>query len=338
MLIASWLEDGLVERIRAAEPERVEVIFEPALLPPPLFRGDHHGPSRVLADGQLRHWRAQVARAEVMFDFDWESGDRLLERAPALRWLQATSSGIGPLLERLGFPKAGVRVTNAAGIHAQPLAEFALLAILHFAKEMPRLQRWQKDHRWEKYCAREVAGSRLLVVGLGQVGRRVAELGAAVGMEVVGVRQAVHQALPSGVSRVAGPEQLDAELAQADFVVLIAPATAGTTHLLDRRRLALLNPQAVIVNIGRGSLIEEPALIEALRDGRLAGAALDVFATEPLPSESPLWDLENVIVAPHSVSTVELENERLVDLFLRNLRLYLEGSPLLNEFDHRRGY
>ena len=338
VLIASWLDIEQVERIAAAEPDRVEVVYEPSLLPAATFEGDHHGPHRDLAPVELERWRAQVARAEVMFDFDWESGSDLLSRAPRLRWVQATSSGIGPLVRRLRLAERQVRVTNAAGIHAQPLAEFVLLAVLHFTKEMPRLERWKAARHWEKYCALELPGTRMLVVGLGRVGRRVAELASAFGIEVTGVRKSPGLPLPEGVARVIGPEELDAHLPGTDFLVLIAPATEETARLLDARRLGLLPERAVLVNIGRGSLVDEPALIDALREGRLRGAALDVFEVEPLPASSPLWDLPNVIVTPHSVSTVPLENERLVDLFIENLHRYLDGEPLLNDFDHARGY
>lgn len=338
VLIASWLDRHLVDRIGAAQPDRVEVIHEPDILPPPEFVGDHRGPHRVLSADQLQRWRAHVGRAEVMFDFDWESDDRLAERAPNLRWVQATSSGIGPLVKRLGLAGSPIRVSNAAGIHAHALAEFVMLAALHFTKEVPRLERWKAEHHWEKYCALELAGTRLLVVGLGKVGQRVAELASAFGIEVVGIRKSTDQPVPPGVTRVAGPRELDAVLPDADFVVLIAPATSETAHLMDRRRLGLLPARAVLINIGRGSLVDEAALVDALAAGRLRGAALDVFAEEPLPSASPLWDLPNVLIAPHSVSTVPLENDRLVTLFVENLRRYLDGEVLVNEFDHSRGY
>lgn len=338
VVIASWLDGPLVERIRRAEPDRAEVIYEPEILPPAQFAGDHHGPHRDLSAEQLLRWRAHVRRAEVMFDFDWESGIELPARAPNLRWVQATSSGIGPLVERLGLAGSPIRVSNAAGIHAQPLAEFVMLAALYFTKEVPRLQRWQSQHHWEKYCAQELAGMRMVIVGLGMVGRRVAELASAFGIDVIGVRRSTAQPIPHGVVRVVESASMDAELSGADFLVLIAPATPETTLLIGRRRLGLLPEQAVLINIGRGSLVDEPALIEALQAERLRGAALDVFAEEPLPKSSPLWDLPNVILAPHSISTVAGENDRLVELFIENLRRYLDGRPLLNEFDHARGY
>lgn len=330
VLISSWLDEPQVARIREAEPARVEVLYAPDLLPPPRYGADHTAPPRALSQADLGRWRAMLARAEISFDFDWEQPSRLPERAPRLRWLQATSSGIGPKVRSTGLLDGPVRVTNAAGIHAQPLAEFALLAALYFVREVPMLQRLQRAHEWTRYCGDELASRRMLVIGMGRVGSRVAEVAAAVGMEVWGSRRTVTPELPTGVSRMIHPSDLDAALAQVHVVVLVLPDNASTRHLLDRRRLALLPRGSVIVNIGRGSLIDEAALLDALRSGHLLGAALDVFQEEPLPPDSPFWDEPNVLVAPHSASTVRQENDRLVDLFIENLRRYLDGRPLLN--------
>ncbi len=227
-------------------------------------------------------------------------------------------------------------MTNAAGIHAQPLAEFVLHGVLHFTKELPRLTSWKAEHHWERYCGEEAAGKRMLVVGLGKVGSRIAELCAAIGIEVIGLRRRADAPLPSGVRRLIDMNGLDAELPALDFVALAAPDTPETTNLLSATRLAMLPARAVVINVGRGSLIDEPALASRLASGALRGAALDVFAKEPLPPESPLWSLPNVLVSPHSASTVAAENTRLVDLFIENLRRYFGGQPLLNHFDHSR--
>ncbi len=337
-LIATWLDQRHADRIAAAEPDRIELLYRPDLLPTTRYEADHHGPQRPLSKEQLEEWVGLLARAEISFDFDWERPQELLQRAPRLRWLQSTSSGIGPLIEQLGLAGSPLVITNAAGIHAQPLAEFVLMAALHFAKEMPRLTAWKQDHHFERYCGYQVAGSKMTLIGLGKVGSRVAELSAALGIEVVGHRRMASAAVPVGVSRVVNAAGLDAELPDTDLLVLVAPDTPETKNLIDRRRLELLPARAVVVNIGRGSLIDEAALIERLASGRLRGAALDVFAEEPLPPDSPLWDLPNVIISPHSASTVVQENDRLVDLFIDNLHRYLDGKPLVNRFDHSRRY
>jgi phosphoglycerate dehydrogenase-like enzyme len=338
VLIASWLDPRHAERIAAAEPERIELIYEPGLLPVPGYEADHHGRPRALTGEELNRWRGHLSRAEVMFELDWECPEELLDRAPRLRWVQATSSGIGPLVERLGLAGAPLVITNAAGIHAQPLAEFVILAALHFAREMPRLDAWKAERHWERFCGREVSGSRMTLIGLGRVGSRIAELSAALGIEVTAHRRTPGREAPPCVRRVVDVDGLDAALPETDLLVIAVPDTPDTRRLVDRRRLELLPAGAVIVNVGRGSVIDQPAMIEMLRSGRLGGAALDVFEEEPLPADSPLWAMRNVIVSPHSASTVVQENDRLVDLFVDNLHRYLDGRPLVNVFDPGRGY
>jgi phosphoglycerate dehydrogenase-like enzyme len=338
VLIASWLDRGHAERIAASEPDRIELIYEPEILPVPRYEADHHAPPRPLSQEQLERWRNHLSRAEVAFEFDWERPDQLLKRAPKLRWVQASSSGIGPLIEKLGLAGSPLVITNAAGVHAQPLAEFVILAALHFAKEMPRLNQWQKERHWERFCGYQVAGSRMTLIGLGKVGSRIAELSAALGIQVTGHRRTAGGQPVPGVLTVVDADGLDRALPETDILVIAAPDTPETANLVNRRRLELLPSNAVVVNVGRGSLIDEQAMIELLQAGRLRGAALDVFAKEPLPAESPLWGMANVIVSPHSASTVVQENDRLVDLFIENLHRYLDGRELVNVFDHRRKY
>jgi len=337
LLIASWLDQSHVDRIAAAEPERVDVMYAPDLLPRPRYEADHYAPGPSLTDAERARWRSMVARAEISFDFDWERPAEMLAAAPNLRWVQSPSSGIGPMLERIGVMGSKLTVTNAAGIHAQPLAEFVLMAALYFAKEMPRLEAWKRNREWVRFCGYELAGSRMLLIGLGGAGARVAKLSDAIGVEVIGHRRS-HAPPPPGVCRTVSVEEIDAELPNIDYLVLIAPDTAETKNMFDRRRLALLPSRAVVINIGRGSLLEEPALIDMLSAGRLRGAALDVFAKEPLPADSPFWSMPNVIVSPHSASTVVQENDRIVDLFIDNLRRFLDGRPMVNLFDHSRRY
>jgi glyoxylate/hydroxypyruvate reductase A len=338
VLIASWLEQHHADRIAAAEPDRVAVLYEPDLLPTTRYEADHHGPARPLTDAQRDRWRSLLARAEVSFDFDWEKPAEMLTRAPNLRWVQSSSSGIGPRLDSLGVSKTDLIVTNAAGIHAQPLAEFVIMSALYFAKEVPRLIAWKAQRHWERYCGSELAGSRMLLIGVGGVGRRIAELASALGMDVVANRRSSNEPMPAGVSRMIDASALDDALAETDYLVVIVPDTPLTKNLLDRRRLALLPKRAVVINIGRGSIVDEPAMIEMLANGRLRGAALDVFAVEPLPDSSPLWELPNVLIAPHSASTVYQENDRLVDLFIDNLHRYLDGRSLINVFNRERMY
>jgi phosphoglycerate dehydrogenase-like enzyme len=178
----------------------------------------------------------------------------------------------------------------------------------------------------------------MTLIGLGRVGSRIAELSSALGIDVTGHRRTAGGQTPPGVNRMVDAAGLDAALPDTDLLVIAAPDTPDTNNLIDRRRLSLLPERAVVVNVGRGSIIDEQALIEMLQNGRLRGAGLDVFASEPLPADSPLWAMPNVIVYPHSASTVVQENDRLVDLFIENLHRYLDGRPLVNVFDHTRRY
>lgn len=334
-LIASPLEPEHVERIRAAEP-RIEVLYAPDLLPVPRYEADHHGVRRELDAAGHERWSALLARAEIAFDFDWREPARMPRTAPNLRWVQATSSGIGEFLVKTGLAASDITFTTASGIHAAPLAEFAMLGLLYFLREMPMLQRMKREHRWERYTSRSAEGSRVLVVGLGSVGRAIAAACRAFGMEVWGLRRSGPPV--EGITREIRRDELTEAVGEVDAVVMACPLTPETRGMLGRREIEAMRPGAVLVNVARGTVVDETAMIEALAAGRLGGAALDVAAKEPLPKDNPLWDLENVIISPHSASTVAAENGRIVDIFLDNLARYLDGRPLRNRFEADRGY
>jgi phosphoglycerate dehydrogenase-like enzyme len=338
VVITSALEPELVEAIRLTD-ERLEVVHEPELLSPTRYASDHPLPT-LEAPGARERWEVFLDEAEVLFDFGPLELASTLATRPRLRWIQATSAGVGRLAERVGLTDSGIVVTTASGVHARPLAEFALLAMLMFGKEVLRLERDQREHTWQRYAGEEVAGKTVCVVGLGKIGREVARLASGLDARVVGVVRDVGGRRPEDlfVERVETTDRLDELLPRADVVVLTVPHTALTHRLLDARRLALMKESAILVNVARGDVVDEAALIEALRTGRLRGAALDVFEQEPLPAESPLWDLPNVFVSPHSASTVGAENGRIVELFRDNLRRYLDGRPLRNVLDNELLY
>jgi glyoxylate/hydroxypyruvate reductase A len=337
VVIASYLEPELVDRIVAAEP-RAHVIYEPSLLPAPRYPCDHHGEKPALELAEQERWKAILAGAEVTFDFDWGSPETIPERCPRLRLIQATSAGIGGFMTRTGLDRSEVEVCTAAGTHAVPLAEFALLGALYFVKGMPTLTAWKARHHWELHATHLLAGRRALVVGLGGIGRRVAEGFAALGVEVWGLARRTPRETPAGVTRMITREDLHAALPDVDVLVVASPLTEHTHHLIGADELAALPAHAVVVNVGRGPVIDEAALTAALTEGRLAGACLDVFEEEPLSEDSPLWDLENVIISPHSASTIAEENEVLVELFIDNLTRYLDGRPRRNVYDRAAGY
>jgi phosphoglycerate dehydrogenase-like enzyme len=341
VLIASFLEPELVDRIRAVDT-RLSVVYEPTLLRPPRYPADHTGEAFIRTADQEAVWQRHLAEADVLFDFDQTHREDLPELATKVRWVQATSAGIGQFVKRMGYDRRmpDTVFTTASGVHAQPLAEFALLAMLTFAKGLLGMVRDQQRRHWQRYAGTELAGRTVGIVGVGRIGRRVARLAQAFGMHVLGVKRR-----PAGVDAAAvhtdelyGPDQLDLVLSRSEYLVLIAPHTDETESVIGAPELATLPRGAVVINIGRGALVDEAALVGALRSGHLGGAALDVFAEEPLPTTSPLWDMPTVLVSPHSGSTSDRENARLTDLFCDNLREFLAGRPLANVLDTTRLY
>jgi len=337
VLVASPLEPEYAARIEAVDSS-VRALYAPELLPVPRYPCDHAGVPRKLTRDELDRWAQLREQADVSFDFDWQSPADMPKLCPRLRWVQGTSAGIGGFLERTGLDKSDLVFTTAAGVHGTPLAEFALLGLLHFAKGMPQLARWQRERHWQRHTAGQLAGSTAVVIGLGGVGRDVARLLAAAGLRVIGCGRPGRSYDIPGVASYADTTRLHEVLPQASALVLACPLTEQTAGLIGERELAALPPGAVVVNVSRGQVIDEPALISALSGGHLAGACLDVFAVEPLPPSSPLWAMDNVIVSPHSAATVAAENRLLTDLFTDNLRRWLAGQPLRNLYDRVAGY
>jgi phosphoglycerate dehydrogenase-like enzyme len=263
--------------------------------------------------------------------------------ATRLRWIQLTAAGVGSQL----FPElvdSPVILTNARGLHAVSMSEHALGVMLAFARKLHLARDAQARGVWEQEAQwvgtppfGQLSGGTLGLVGLGAVGRALAERARALGMRVLAVRR--HPAPdPAPAHEQWGPERLGEMMERVDWLVLAAPLTPATRGLIGRAELARLRPHAVLVNLGRGALVDEGALAEALAAGRIAGAALDVFAEEPLPRTSPLWDMPQVIVTPHVSGFGPRFWERTCDLFARNLRRWLAGEPLENVVDKRAGY
>jgi phosphoglycerate dehydrogenase-like enzyme len=335
VLIATPLEAELVARIQEAEP-RAEVLYEPGLLPPARYQGDHRGDPafRRDADAEAR-WRALLDRAEVLFGIPDESAEGLAEAVrdlPRLRWIHGTAAGAGEQVRNAALPPETVErvtITTSSGVHAVPLAEYSILGLLAIAKELPQFVEDQRKKVWPEIRRplRELSGQSLFVVGLGEIGREVARLGKALGMRTVGFRR-TEGPPPEWVDEVHGPQRLPELASRADAMVVSLPLTEQTAGLVDRATIERLPASCIFVNIGRGGVVDEPALIDALRERRIAGAVLDVTATEPLPEDSPLWTLPNVLVTPHAGALSARENERIVEMFVDNLRRYLDGRLL----------
>jgi phosphoglycerate dehydrogenase-like enzyme len=289
-----------------------------------------------------------IAEAEVYFGFGVSAP--LLEAAGALRWIQTATAGVKSLLA-LGLDERGILLTNAAGVHAEPMADYVLGGVLHFLRGFDVATLGQREASWHRapwvdpakepipVQAREVADCRVLVIGAGGIGQAVARRFSALGATCVGVRRRPELGAPDGFAAAIGDDGIDAELPRADVVVLAAPATPTTDGLLDARRIGLLGRGAIVVNVARGSLVDEPALAEALAGRRLRGAVLDVYTQEPLPADSPLWRLPNVLATPH-VSAVSPARfwDRMMGLFLSNWERYRRGERLVNLVDASAGY
>jgi phosphoglycerate dehydrogenase-like enzyme len=260
-----------------------------------------------------------------------------------LRWVQTSAAGVGSMLspELIASP---IVVTNARGIRARAIAEHVMGMTLALARRLPTAMRRQREHVWaveelEQDCAiMTLSGRQVVVVGLGSIGQQIARLASAFGLHVSGVRQRTDQPPPVGVDVVVSPDRLTELLSSADIVVLAAPLTPATRGLINRSTLAACKRGAFLINIGRGKLIDDEAVVSALEEGTLGGAALDVFTNEPLPPDSPYWDLPTVIVTPHVSGAMEDYWTPLVTLFADNLRRFEHGQPLINVVDKQIGY
>jgi phosphoglycerate dehydrogenase-like enzyme len=260
-----------------------------------------------------------------------------------LKWVQAPAVGVGHLLseELIASP---IVLTSARGVRARAIAEHVMGMAIALARQLPWVMAKQRAHEWAldeieaSGSIRTLYNRRIGIIGLGSIGLEVARAASAFGMRVVAIRKRIDEARPPFVDEVLPPERLTELLAASDVLVLSAPLTPQTRQLINRERLAVTKPGAFLINIGRGKLIDDEAVAEAVRSGQLGGAALDVFTREPLDPASPLWDLPNVIVTPHMSGAMEDYWTPLVALFAENLRRFERGEPLLNVVDKKAGY
>ncbi|MEA2620629.1 MAG: hypothetical protein QOC97_1402 [Chloroflexota bacterium] len=318
-----------LERIRAAAPgARLVMVSVEGLADGPL-------------DGvevMLRGWLSS------------EAFDRILVRAPRLSWVHSATSGVERALTPAALER-GVVVTNARGVFSRPIAEYVLMMILAISRRLPQLLELQRERTWQPLEGAELRDVTVGIVGLGSIGRAVAALATAFGCRVVAVRRRA-DAGPVGseseqgdsplgeivLDRVGGPETLPELLAESDFIVLAAPLTPETDQMINAETLASVKPGAWLINVARGRLIDERALLRALQDGELGGAVLDTFRDEPLSPASPFYDQANVIVTPHTAWSSGRVLDRSVELFCDNLRRFAVGEPLHNVVDPSAGY
>jgi len=327
----------LSARYRSRDLERIRAVAPDARIVMVSVEG--------LADGPLDD-------VEVMLR-GWLSSDafdRLLARAPRLTWVHSATSGV----ERALTPAArerGVVVTNARGVFSRPIAEYVLMMVLAVSRRLPQLLELQRERTWQPLEGAELRDVTIGIVGLGSIGRAVATLASGFGCRVVAVRRhaeresaarAEDDDAPTAdelqIDRVGGPETLPELLAESDFIVLAAPLTPETEDMINAETLAMVKPGAWLINVARGRLVDERALLRALRDGQLGGAVLDTFRDEPLPPMSSFYDLPNVIVTPHTAWSSGRVLDRSVELFCDNLRHFAGGQALLNLVDPDAGY
>ena len=331
-----------IDRARLASIHpRVEVITEPT------YDITHHertmreqdpfgAATRALAAPLTDAQRGAFARAHVVWTLDVPLD--LPRVAPNLRFVQAIGSGVGQYVAS-HLPEGGIVLANGAGIGAPPIAEWVLARILQILKLLPVHDANARDHRWESALGSNLQGKSVSIIGLGAIGREVARRCRAFGVHLLGVRRRGQLgASDPDVDEVYGPDALHSVLGRSDVVVVAAPGTDATGNMFDSAAFAAMRPGSVFVNVARGTLVDEAALIRALASGHLRGAAIDVARTEPLPADDPLWDAPNLLISPHSSTSGEGYADRSFALFCTNLAHLVAGEPLVNVVDLSGGY
>jgi phosphoglycerate dehydrogenase-like enzyme len=324
--------------LEALDP-RVEVVVEPYEESHEIrsARGKPHDASlrdkvRPLTDAQ----RAAFARLDVAVAIDLPFDTPT--HAPNLRWVQAVGAGTAQL-QTAGLAEGGIRLTNSAGSNAVAIAEFAIGRLIQDAKRFRELETLQGEHRWDPLYGIQLAGSTLGLIGLGAIAGAVAARAKGMDLRVLATRRsATPGATAPNVDALYPPDALHEMLGQCDAVIAAVPETPETEQLMNRKAIAAMKPGAFFCNVGRGSLVEEAALIDALQSGHLRAAALDVASLEPLPADNPLWDAPNIYISSHCSSSPSALFANLHRLIRKNLRHFLDGQPLPNEVDLTRGY
>ncbi|YCK83766.1 D-2-hydroxyacid dehydrogenase [Arthrobacter sp. D3-18] len=332
--IAVPLEAEHVELIRAVDPSAT-VLYDPELLPPERFPADHSGDPefRRTPEQEERYW-AMLNRAQVLYGFPNESPAGLARIAgsnPHLQWIHAMAAGAGGAVKASGLDTETLRkfhVTTSAGVHALPLAEFSAFGILNGFKRSAEMAQDQAAKIWPELRTptKLVNGSKVVIAGLGEIGMETARIARALGMKVSGTKRTVEPL--EGIDEVTTNESLPGLLADADAVVNTLPGTPYTEKLFNRDIFSAMKPGTVFVNVGRGTVVDEVALLEALNNGQVSYACLDVFAVEPLPQDSPLWNHPKVLVSPHTSALSAAENRLITERFCSNLRTFLDGGEL----------
>lgn len=298
----------------------------------------------VVCITRAEEFQTRLREAEIVCSYWMPNNWR--ELAPHLCWLQCSGAGVNGLRPTGVLDSdSGVIITTATGIHATIISEYVFGSMLMFNRNWPEMVRlqdrhvWPRSAKWYHLSGRELADQTLAIIGLGHIGRRVAQLGRAFGMRVLATRRSVSEGeTDPDVDQLYPMERLHDVLRETDYVVLTAPLTSETEHLIGEAELRVMRPHAYLVNVSRGGVIDEAALIRALQEQWIAGAGLDVTKEEPLPADSPLFSMSNVILTPHISGVSVHYDQRLTALFADNLKRYRTGQPLRNQYDPQRGY
>ncbi len=342
IVIAAPIPADQVQRIVDAD-ERFEVINRPDLMPPLDAPRTFDGTIEwTPTDEQEAEYQQMIRSANVLLGVprgrSWQF-KAAVEENPDLQWVHTHAAGGGAQVRAAKFEPedlARVKFTTSAGAHAKTLAEFSLLGVLAGMKDLPRLQRLQRDREWgARLPVRQVSDSTVLVVGMGNIGREVAKRFLELGAEVIGVNRSMRDVEGVEMHLI---DEIELVAPRADAIINCLPGAVGTDNLISADVLTALPEGAVLVSVGRGRCIDEEKLIELLQSGHIAFAAMDVFVTEPLPQESPLWDLPNVIIAPHTMAYSATEVNRIVDIFIDNAKALIDGKPMRNVVDKELFY
>ena len=330
------LAEDVVEELQALSPRlRLIEVGDRIGEELQLLRGSPGSPEQRQATAKLD---AALQDTEVLLT-SFRLPENVPGRTPALKWTQSMGAGVERMLGS-GLVEAGVTLTNARGLAARPVAEWVLCSMLMIAKNMPVYFHRKLKRQYQRMGLRHYSleGRTLGVLGLGAIGGEIAHLAKAMGMNVLATRRTAGGAPLPYVDGLYPPSKTEEVLRASDFVVIALPLTVETTGSVPEPQLRMMKPTAYVINIARGRIIDEVALVRALKERWIAGAALDVFEREPLPGDSELWALDNVILTPHISGEVDNYDDRVVALFKQNLRRYLAGEPLLNVVDKDRGY
>ncbi|MFK4761211.1 D-2-hydroxyacid dehydrogenase [Microbacterium sp. ZW T5_45] len=337
-VIATDLSEELSAELDELLPS-VEVVRDSSVVRPMRWPADWGGdPAHERTPAQQQAFDELVDSADVLFsipDADAAALTRTVRSNPKLRWVHIMAAGGGAQVKAADLTAEElerVTFTTSAGVHGSTLAEFAVFGVLAGAKRLPELQRAQSEKEWaDRWLMKHLDEMTVLVIGLGGIGKAVATRLSAFGATVWGTSRS--GAPVDGVDRLVSLDELNDVVAEVDAIVVTLPGTDQTLHLVGEELLQNVKPGVIIANVGRGTVIDETALLAALDDGRVAYAALDVFEVEPLPASSPLWEHPNVLVSPHTAALSEQEDRRIVRLFADNARRFLAGEPLRNVVD-----